>query len=225
MRDEFSRSRLTLFFIALTIWALALTSPCSGYSVLTHEEIIDLLWNQQIKPLLLARFPDATPEDLIKAHAYACGGSVIQDVGYYPFGSHVFSDLTHYVRTGDFVQTMLNDAEDLNEYAFALGALSHHISDINGHPYINLSVGIEYPRLAKWYGPAVPYDVDHKAHLTTEFGFDVLQVAKGRYAPESYHNFIGFEVSAPLLERAFYDTYGIRLTAVMAHENLAIGTY
>ena len=119
--------------------------------MLTHEEIIDLLWDQQIKPLLLARFPDATPDDLIQAHAYAYGGSVIQDVGYYPFGSHLFSDLTHYVRTGDFVQAMLADSENLNEYAFALGALSHYVADINGHPYINRSVGIDYPKLAREY--------------------------------------------------------------------------
>ena len=209
----------------LAIWALNLVPVCMGYSVLTHEEIIDLLWDQQIKALLLARFPDATPDDLMEAHAYAYGGSVIQDIGYYPFGSHLFSDLTHYVRTGDFVKAMLDNAQTLDEYAFALGALSHYVSDVNGHPYINLSVGIQFPKLAGRYGPAVPYDVDHKAHLTTEFGFDVLQVAKGRYAPEDYHNFIGFEVSAPLLERAFYDTYGIKLTEVMPHEELAIGTY
>ena len=214
-----------MFCITLLIYLVAFAPLCAGYSVLTHEEIIDLLWNQQIRPLLLARFPNSTPEDLKTAHAYAYGGSVVQDIGYYPFGSHAFSDLTHYVRTGDFVQAMLNDAQDLNEYAFALGALSHYVSDINGHPYINLSVGMEYPELAREYGPAVPYDVDHKAHLHTEFGFDVLQVAKGRYAPENYHDFIGFEVSAPLLERAFYDTYGLKLTDVMPKEQLAIGTY
>jgi hypothetical protein len=221
------RQRLfpAMFCVTLLVCVIALAPLCEGYSVLTHEEIIDLLWKQQIQPLLLARFPDATPQDLITAHAYAYGGSVVQDIGYYPFGSHVFSDLTHYVRTGDFVQTLLSDSQDLDEYAFALGALSHYVSDINGHPYINLSVGIEYPELAREYGPAVPYDVDHKAHLKTEFGFDVLQVAKGRYAPENYHNFIGFEVSAPLLERAFYDTYGLKLTDVMPKEQLAIGTY
>jgi Zinc dependent phospholipase C len=217
--------RLTQWCAAMTVCLLIAAQTCAAYSVLTHEEIIDLLWDQQIKPLLLARFPDATPDDLIQAHAYAYGGSVIQDVGYYPFGSHLFSDLTHYVRTGDFVQAMLADSENLNEYAFALGALSHYVADINGHPYINRSVGIDYPKLAREYGPEVPYDVDHKAHLRTEFGFDVLQVAKGRYAPKDYHNFIGFEVSAPLLERAFYDAYGIKLTAVMPHEDLAIGSY
>ena len=214
---------------AISCWlitCLLIVPPRSwAYSVLTHEEIIDLMWDQQIKPLLLARFPNATPDELLKAHAYAYGGSVIQDIGYYPFGNQVVSDLAHYVRTGDFVQALIAESQDINEYAFALGALSHYISDINGHPYINQSVGIEYPELARLYGPIVPYDVDHKAHLQTEFGFDVLQVAKGRYTSESYHNFIGFEVATPLLERAFYDTYGMKLTDVMPKEQIAINTY
>lgn len=218
--------RLSIVFLSLLLIFLLVSAPMSqAYSVLTHEEIIDLCWDQQIKPLLLARFPSATPDDLLKAHAYAYGGSVIQDIGYYPFGDEVFSDLAHYVRTGDFVQALIDEAQDINEYAFALGALSHYEADINGHPYINLSVGAEYPDLARRYGPAVPYDVDHKAHLRTEFGFDVLQVAKGRYAPEDYHNFIGFEVSAPLLERAFLDTYGVQLKDVMPNEQMAINTY
>ena len=213
------------FCCTLLVWLLTFAPVCSAYSVLTHEEIIDLLWDQQIKPLLLARFPNATPDELKTAHAYAYGGSVIQDIGYYPFGNEVFSDLAHYVRTGDFVQALINDSQNINDYAFALGALSHYVSDINGHPYINLSVGIDYPELAREYGPAVPYDVDHKAHIRTEFGFDVLQVAKGRYAPEDYHNFIGFEVATPLLERAFYETYGLQLKDVMPNEQKAINTY
>jgi hypothetical protein len=219
------RQPAVAFCCALLVWLLITAPVCSAYSVLTHEEIIDLLWDQQIKPLLLARFPTATPDELKTAHAYAYGGSVIQDIGYYPFGNQVFSDLAHYVRTGDFVQALINDSQNINDYAFALGALSHYISDINGHPYINLSVGIEYPELAREYGPAVPYDVDHQAHIRTEFGFDVLQVAKGRYASEDYHNFIGFEVATPLLERAFYETYGLNLKDVMPNEQRAISTY
>ncbi len=220
------RHHKTAVLCSLLLVSLLVSAPvCSAYSVLTHEEIIDLLWKDQIVPLLLARFPNSTPDDIKKAHAFAYGGSVIQDIGYYPFGNAEASDLTHYVRTGDFVQALIRDAQDLNEYAFALGALSHYISDIHGHPYINLAVGIEYPDLARMYGPSVPYDVDHKAHLRTEFGFDVLQVAKGRYASDDYHNFIGFEVAPSLLERAFYDTYGLQLKAVMPNEKLAINTY
>jgi hypothetical protein len=222
---KFSRWTRWLPLLLTGSFLLAAAPRSAAYSVLTHEEIIDLLWDQQIVPLLKARFPNASPDDLKTAHAYAYGGSVIQDIGYYPFGDHLFSDLTHYVRTGDFVQKLLADAQDLNQYAFAIGALSHYIADIHGHPYINRAVGIEYPKLAEEYGPLVPYDVDHHAHIRVEFGFDVLQVAKGRYAPEQYHNFIGFQVSAPLLERAFQDTYGMPLTAVMPKEQLAVNTY
>ena len=211
---------------AVVALALLLTAPVGfAYSFLTHETLIDMAWASSIRPVLLSQYPNATPAELIEARAYAYGGATIQDAGYYPFGHELFSNLTHYVRTGDFVQALIKDSQTVDEYAFALGALSHYISDINGHPYINLSVGIDYPELAKLYGPAVPYDVDHKAHIRTEFGFDVLQVAKGRYAPEDYHNFIGFQVATPLLERAFYDTYGLKLTDVMPHEQLAINTY
>jgi hypothetical protein len=108
---------------------------CPAYSVLTHEEIVDLLWQDQIQPLLLQRrFFSVTGEDLRKAHAYAYGGCVMQDMGYYPFGSKYFSDLVHYVRSGDFLETLMEESSDLNEYAFALGALAHYAPDNSGHP-------------------------------------------------------------------------------------------
>jgi zinc dependent phospholipase C len=94
----------------------------SAYSVLTHEEIVDLLWADEIKPLILKRYPRLSEEQLNEAHAYAYGGAVKQDLGYYPFGSVEFSDLVHYVRTGDFVLQLLAQSSDADEYAFALGA-------------------------------------------------------------------------------------------------------
>ena len=143
-------------------------------------------------------------EDQIKeAHAYAYGGAVIQDLGYYPFGSVEFSNLVHYVRSGDFVRELLLESQDVNEYAFALGALSHYASDIAGHPAVNQAVAIEYPKLRAKYGKSVRYAQDKTAHLKTEFGFDMVQVAKNRYASEQYHDFIGFKVSKSLLERVF----------------------
>ena len=212
--------------IALVI-AIALlgTQPASAYSVLTHEQIVDLLWKDKIVPLLKKRYPQATNDDLIKAHAYAYGGSLIQDMGYYPFGNKFFSDLLHYVRTGDFVLNLINDASDVNEYAFALGALSHYTSDITGHPTINRSVALDFPKLAKKYGPEVTYEDDPKAHIRTEFGFDMVQVAKNRYTSDRYHDFVGFEVSQNLLERAFQETYGLPLHDVIRNEELAIGTF
>jgi hypothetical protein len=197
-----------------------------SYSVLTHEAIIDSTWKDSIVKVLRTKFPRVTEEQLKEAHAYAYGGCIIQDGGYYPFGSHLFSDLTHYVRSGDFVLAMLRDAQDLNDYAFALGALAHYTADNTGHPMaINRSVPLLYPKLQREYGDSVPYADNPKAHLRTEFGFDVVQVARGRYAPDAYRDFIGFEVSKPLLERAFAETYAIELKDVFTALDLSLGTY
>jgi Zinc dependent phospholipase C len=200
-------------------------SSSSAYSVLTHEEIVDLLWTDQIQPLLLKRYPGLTEDQIREAHAYAYGGAVIQDLGYYPFGSREFSDLVHYVRSGDFVRELLLESQDVNEYAFALGALSHYASDIAGHPAVNQSVAIQYPKLRAKYGKSVRYAQDKTAHLKTEFGFDTVQVAKNRYASQQYHDFIGFQVSKSLLERAFPVVYGVELKDVLAHEDMAVGSY
>ncbi len=197
----------------------------AAYSVLTHEEIVDLVWKDKLQPLLKQRFPAAADDDLKKAHAYAYGGSLVQDMGYYPFGNKYFSDLTHYVRSGDFVVNLLKEATDINEYAFALGALAHYSADNCGHPTINQVVGIEFPKLRKKFGNIVTYEDNPKAHIRTEFGFDVTQVAKNRYTSDRYHDFIGFEISKPVLERAFLDTYGIQLTEVISDEDLAFGTF
>src|ERR1039457_203607 len=196
-----------------------------AYSVLTHEEIVDLLWSGEIRPLLLKRYPGLSEDQIKEAHAYAYGGAVIQDLGYYPFGSTEFSNLVHYVRSGDFVRELLLESQDANEYAFALGALSHYASDIAGHPAVNQAVAVAYPKLRAKFGQSVRYAQDKTAHLKTEFGFDTLQVAKNRYASQQYHDFIGFLVSKPLLERAFPVVYAVELKNVLNHEDLAVGSY
>jgi hypothetical protein len=206
--------------VLLLVLAPSRTAP--AYSVLTHEQIVDLLWDRDIKRILLERYPATTPEDLRKAHAFAYGGSLIQDMGYYPSGNKLFSDLVHYVRTGDFVTAMIRDARNVNELAFALGALAHYASDKTGHPFINQAVGLSFPKLSKKYGSEVTYVEDPKAHIRTEFGFDVLEVAQRHYASEDYHNFIGFEVARPVLDRAFLATYGIELEAILHDEDRAI---
>jgi hypothetical protein len=210
---------------ALFLVVLMCNGSSSAYSVLTHEEIVDLVWSDEIRPLLLDRYPGLTEEQITEAHAYAYGGAVIQDLGYYPFGSTEFSDLVHYVRSGDFVRELLLESQDVNEYAFALGALSHYASDIAGHPAVNQAVAIEYPKLRAKYGKSVRYAQDKTAHLKTEFGFDTVQVAKNRYASQQYHDFIGFQVSKPLLERVFPVVYGMQLKDVLSHEDLAVGSY
>jgi len=197
-----------------------------GYSVLSHEALIDTAWETGIRPLLLKRFPNATPDELRKAHGFAYGGAIIQDLGYYPHGSHFFSDLVHYVRSGDFIQALIHDSQDLDEYAFALGALAHYAADSNGHRMaVNRAVPILYPALRKKYADVVTYEDNPAAHLRTEFGFDVLQVAKERYAADNYHNFIGFEVSTALLERAFQDIYALQLRPLFGNLDDVIGSY
>lgn len=203
-----------------------LAPAARAYSVLTHEAIIDSTWDSAIRPLLLRRFPTATADELTHAHAYAYGGCIIQDLGYYPFGSKFFSNLTHYVRSGDFILNLISESQDLDEYAFALGALSHYAADNNGHPLaVNRAVPIFYPKLGRRFGKLVTYADDGNSHGKTEFAFDVFQAAKGRYAPAAYKEFIGFEVAKPLLERAFQDTYGIRLEQVFMSLDLALGSY
>jgi hypothetical protein len=211
--------------VAVFVVTLLCASGLFAYSVLTHEEIVDLVWTDELRPLLLKRFPTLTEDQLKEAHSYAYGGAVIQDLGYYPFGSVEFSNLVHYVRSGDFVRELLLQSQDANEYAFALGALAHYASDIAGHPAVNQSVSIQYPKLRAKFGKSVRYAEDHTAHLKTEFGFDMVQVAKNRYASPQYHDFIGFQVSKSLLERTFPIVYGVELKDVLTHGDLAIGSY
>jgi len=200
--------------------------PCRAYSVLTHEAIIDVVWDTNIRPLLLKRFPNATPDELLKAHAYVYGGAIIQDIGYYPYGKKFVSDLTHYFRSGDFILALIRNSQDLNEYAFAIGSLAHYAADNYGHRLAtNLAVPLLYPELRKKYGPVVTYEENPIAHIKTEFAFDVLQVAKGHYAPDSYHAFVGFEVSLPVLERAFRETYGLELRSIISNEEKAANSY
>jgi len=205
---------------------LCLARPSLGYSVLTHEAIIDAEWDDQIQPLLLERFPNATLEQLREAHAYAYGGCVIQDMGYYPFGSRFFSHLTHYVRSGDFVQALFEESRDINDYAFALGALSHYVADIDGHSLaVNRAVPLLYPGLREKYGDWMTWEESPWAHSLTEFGFDTLEVVASHVAPQKYHDWIGFKVAEPALRRAFKKTYGLELSDQILSVRLALASY
>lgn len=215
-----------LKYVVLVLFCLIFSSRLYGYSVLSHEALVDAAWSRYIVPLLLKRYPGATPSQVREAHAYAYGGSVIQDMGYYPFGNRFFSNLAHYVRGGDFIEALLNDSQNVDDYAFALGALSHYVADNNGHPIaVNLSVPVMYPGLRRKYGAIVTYEDDPKAHIMVEFSFDVAEIAGAGYLPRTYTNFIGFKVSKPLLERAFQQTYGLNFKDLFFSEDLAIGTY
>jgi Zinc dependent phospholipase C len=219
------RSSWACFLVAV-LATVAAPLPSAGYATFTHQELIDLVWNDSIRPLLLERFPDTTPAGLELAHAYAYGGCVIQDLGYYPFGKAIFSDLAHYVRSGDFVNALLRNAKNVNDLAFAIGALSHYLGDTIGHSEaVNPSTALTFPKLQKKFGAVVTYEEKPVAHVRVEFGFDVAQIGRWRYAPRAYHEVIGFRVSRAALDRAFYETYGLTVPSVLGPQRSAILSY
>src|SRR6202044_895710 len=171
-------------------------------------------------------YPTLTEAQLQEAHAYAYGGCAIQDFGYYPFGNGFFSDLTHYVRSGDFVINLLRNAHTADELAFAIGSLSHYIGDTVGHSTaVNLSVPVEFPKLEKQYGPSVNYAENPHAHVQTEFAFDINQLSKRRFAPSAYLKYVGLEVPRPLLRKAFFETYGLNLPDIIGTKETSIRIY
>jgi hypothetical protein len=201
-------------------------NPLCAYSVLSHEATIDVTWDSAIAPLLKQRFPRASADDLLRARSFAYGGSVIQDLGYYPFGNKFFSNLVHYVRSGDFVETLVRDARDVDELAFALGALAHYANDISGHPEaVNVTVPVVYPKLQHKYGDVVNYAQAPHQHVIVEFSFDIVHAVGGAFLPDTYKRFIGFRVATPLLERAFRATYGLEMRDLFVDQDRAISTY
>jgi hypothetical protein len=209
LRSKAWKTVLLLPFVFCSLNSLA-------YSVLTHEELIDLAWNDSIRPLLLAKFPVATERQLVEAHAYAYGGCAIQDMGYYPFSKPLFSNLTHYVRSGDFVSWLLDNARTLNELAFAVGALSHYLGDSIGHSEaINPATALNFPKLKDKFGASVTYGESPHGHIRTEFAFDIYELTDAAFAPPAYLKFIGFKVPSRFLERAFASTYGFELQEVL----------
>jgi len=212
--------------LLLLLLLLAPAAPTAAYSVLTHQAVIDSTWNKCLEPLLTKRYPGADSAQTEEAKSYAYGGAILQDMGYYPLGVEFFTNLTHYVRAGDFVRNLLRQARTRNEYAFALGALAHYASDNTGHPAgTNQIMPAVYEDLRAKYGPVVTYENAPIRHTELEFSFDVVQVAAGRYRTQDYHKFIGFRVSKEVLERAFLQTYGLKLGQVFPNVDLSVATF
>lgn len=217
------KPKFLIFLFLLTFCGL---KSVNAYSLLTHEAIIDASWEQGIRPLLLAKYPASSAEQLLEAHSYAYGGAIMPDIGYSPFGSMIYTDFVHNVRTGDYVEALLEEAETLNEYAFALGSLAHYMADNYGHELgTNVAVPLVYPKVKEEFGNVVTY-ADHKvSHSRMELAFDVLQTARGNYASKDYHDFIGFNVARPVIEKAFYRVYGIDVNDVFGSMSVAISTF
>jgi hypothetical protein len=222
-----ARTQLSLVYFLVVALLLALfPQPTDAYSFLTHEDLVDVAWHGSLRPALLARFPNTTAAQLREARGYAYGGATIQDLGYYPFGHQFFSNLTHYVRSGVFVNNLIRDSRNVNEYAFALGALSHYVGDSDGHRFAtNPSTPIEFPSLGKKYGPIVTYEEAPHPHVRTEFAYDIEQLSRHEFAPAGYMHAVGFNVPRKLVERAFFETYGLSLHSVLGRPQPAFESY
>lgn len=213
------------YFLVLILF---ISQPKTGkaYSVLTHEALIDAVWDHYLVPLLKEKYPSLNDSLLKEAHAFAYGGAVAPDMGYYPMGSKLFTNLVHYVRSGDFVNALLSEASNAGEYAFALGCLCHYYADVYGHSLgVNISVPIAYPKDKRKFGNVVTFEQDKTAHKRVEFSFDVSETAKGNYASQAYHDFIGFKVADSVLDRAFFKTYNLHLTNVFQNFSRAVGAF
>jgi nucleoside diphosphate kinase len=218
----------SIFRIRLLFLFIILIPFCSqALGVLTHEAIVDAAWDKTILPLLKQRYPGASAENIKEAHAYAYGGAVAPDMGYYPSGSEFFTNLVHYVRSGDMVNALLKEAETLNQFAFALGFLSHYNADHYGHPLAtNISVPLLYPKMKRKFGTHITYANNKISHIRMEFGFDVLQVAKGNYVSQTYRELIGFKVDTTVLAKAFKKVYGLSIHEVHAnHFSRSVETF
>jgi hypothetical protein len=221
-----SRKTLRILPALLLLLIPFIPRTAEPYSLQTHQQLVDLTWQHSIRPLLLSRYPGLTPAQLTDAHAYAYGGCAIQDLGYYPFGNSFFSDLTHYVRSGDFIVALFRNSHNANELAFSIGALSHYISDNIGHAEtVNSSVPIEFPKLGQQFGTSIPYADDAHAHVRTEFAFDINEIAKHRFAPAKYVEHVGLRVPQPLLEAAFFQTYGLDMRRALRFKRPVIKGY
>ena len=222
-----ARRLVTPFITTIALAAcLSTPTPVRAYSVLAHEAAIDAAWERELRPLLQQRFPQATADELERARSFAYGGSVIQDLGYYPFGNKFFSNLLHYARTGDFVESLIRNSQTVDELAFALGALAHYANDITGHPRaVNLSVPRTYPKLRAKFGDTITYVQAPRQHVVVEFSFDVARAARGRYDFTQYRSLLDFQVATALLERAFRETYGLEMDELFADKERAISTY
>ncbi len=215
---------LRALFFLLLLGASA--APAAAYSVLTHQAIVDTTWASTIAPQLQRHYPSGTAQEMNEAKSYAYGGAILQDMGYYPLGSTLFTNLTHYVRAGDFVRNLLRQARNRNEYAFALGALAHYAADNVGHPVgTNRIIPTVYPDLLAKFGPVVTYEQSRVRHTEMEFSFDVVQVAAGRYRSQEYHKSIGFRVSKPVMERAFRQTYGIEMKQIFFNVDASVAMF
>lgn len=148
-------------------------------------------------------------------------GAVGPDIGYFPGGDRILSDLAHCVRTGALARTLLATARSRVERAFALGWLTHYLGDASIHPLIGRAVGELLTGSRETF---VDGSSDLLAHLRVEMGLDAWyalghpEVFRCRPAPS-----LGADAVAWLM-RAYGRTYGAHLPEEMFVRSLRISS-
>ncbi|MCB2185788.1 MAG: zinc dependent phospholipase C family protein [Deltaproteobacteria bacterium] len=104
-----------------------------GLGPFSHLVLADRLW-----PRLQRQLSPPRPRE---ARAALWAGALMVDVGFYPGAPSQLSHLVHHVRPWDLCQSLLEDAADATECAFAWGWLSHALGDLECHGrFINPAV-------------------------------------------------------------------------------------
>ena len=152
---------------------------------------------------------------------------MIQDLGYYPFGNKFFSNLLHYARTGDFVESLIRNAQTVDELAFALGALAHYANDITGHPQaVNLlGAAARFPSCARSSATTSPTCRRPSSTSSSSSRSTWRRRRAGAIDFTQYRSMLDFQVATALLERAFRETYGLEMRDLFDDEERAISTY
>lgn len=137
-------------------------------------------------------------------------GCMGPDMGLFPGGCPLVTDMVHYLKTADLPRAMMNLAKSDLELAFAWGWASHVLADIIIHPIVNQGVG---DLLKGDPQTKIAYNLDPQAHARVEMGVDGFFCYHRPLAEPRKFNPIFDASSIEFLSAAFDETYGEVVTA------------
>lgn len=176
--------------------------PCATIHMLTAGRVLE---HWEAKP---GRAPFPVTEPALR-RAFLLG-SMGPDMGFVPGVDRLLSELSHYVRTADLTRTLLREARDAEQEAFAWGWAAHHQTDVEIHPMVGRACG-EY--LHGDRDLRLNSSDDLYTHVAMEVGLDLVFFGKSPSIPRPprVSPFRGDRLD--FLRRALESTYRIRWNA------------
>jgi len=164
-----------------------------------------------INALLLKKIPAGKPRRIEQAQAYAYGGAIIQDSWLLPIRQPLFK------RPHAFTSAAAISSK-------ALLARRQGCPRVRFSPSVRSRITLRTTTVIA-SAPTEPFPICYRPpeeirrqrfvlrttgwrHVKTDLVSTSTKSAE-RYAPDSYHDFIGFEVSRPVFEQAFRETYAL----------------